>query len=205
VKIGARIAVVIPTVTGREDMLARVVAAYDATTPNMTLAVMRGFSTCAEAWNAGAEQLAGSLIGTTYLHFGADDLVPDDRWWVSAVDAVDQGVMPAPRIVNAAGELDYCGEHGRDLPEWTAVQMSVVPFFRWDQWDEIGPCLPIHYFSDNYLSYRAALAGYPTAVRRGYSFTHLWAQPGRGAGMSYEQRMRHDGEVFAAATGMRVP
>jgi Glycosyl transferase family 2 len=188
------ISVVVPTIPGREDHLARVIAAYEATTPDLQLIVEHDHPTCAHAWNAGAARATGD-----YLHFGADDLVPAAGWWEPAVEAVDLGLMPAPRIVNADGGLDYCGEHGRELTDWRMVQMSVVPFFTAAQWRLIGPCLPIHYYSDNYLSWRAAQAGHPTVVRRGYQFTHWWAQAGRGAGMTYEQRMRHDSQVFHAA------
>lgn len=198
----ARIAVVIPTITGREDHYERCVRAYQNTTAgevDIQLITVLDQPTCADGWNIGA-----GLARAPYLHFAADDLEPHPGWWVPAIEAVDEGLMPAPRIVNADGTLDYCGEHGVELPDWRMVQMSVIPFFTAEQWNRIGPCLPIHYFSDNYLSWRAAKAGHPTVVRRGYAFTHHWAQVGRGAGMSVDERMRHDGQVFSDATGMVV-
>jgi hypothetical protein len=32
-----------------------------------------------------------------------------------------------------------------------------------------------------------------------YAFTHHWAQPGRGAGMTEGERMLHDQAIFSAA------
>jgi hypothetical protein len=190
------ISVVIPTIVGREEHYARCVAAYERTVPaaDLQLITMRDFPTCGEAWNAGAARATGD-----YIHFTADDLEPHDGWWQPAVEAVSQGSLPAPRIVNAAGELDYCGIHGRELVDWKMVGMSVIPFMTRAQWAAIGPVLPIHYWSDNYISWRGMRAGYPTVVRRGYQFTHHWAEAGRGAGMSYSERMQHDAKLFNAA------
>jgi hypothetical protein len=190
-----KITVVIPTVSGRETDLARCLDAYlTRSTHDVELLTYLNFMTCAEGWNIGA-----SVADGDYLHFSADDLEPHEGWDVAAIEAVEAGFLPAPRIVNPAGKLDYCGVHGVEMEDWARVQMSVIPFMPLSLWQQIGPVPPIHYYSDNYVSHRAALAGWPTVVRRGYEFTHHWAQPGRGAGMTYEQRMAHDREVFFAA------
>lgn len=190
-----KITVVIPTVSGRETDLARCLDAYRSrSTHDIEIATFLDFATCAEGWNAGAKFAKGG-----YLHFSADDLEPHEGWDVAAVEACEAGVLPAPRIVNPSGALDYCGVHGVEMEDWARVQMSVVPFMPLDLWAQIGPVPPIHYYSDNYVSWRAARAGWPTVVRRGFAFTHHWAQPGRGAGMSYEQRMAHDEALFLAA------
>jgi Glycosyl transferase family 2 len=194
------ISVVVPTIVGREDHYARCVAAYERTLGDqLQLITMRDFPTCGEAWNAGAEQATGE-----YLHFSADDLEPHDGWLEPAIQAVRRGYLPAPRIVNPDGQLDYCGHHGVELPDKAIVAMSVIPFMTRQQWDRIGPSLNCHYFTDNYLSWRGLQAGYQTVVRRQYAFTHHWAQPGRGAGMTQEARMAHDRDLFLAATGQPI-
>jgi hypothetical protein len=191
------ITVVVPTIVGREEHYARCVAAYESRTSQpINIITLHDYPTCGEAWNAGAELADGE---GDYLHFTADDLEPHDGWDVPAMQAVKHGALPAPRIVRADGTLDYCGYHGVELPDKAIVQMSVIPFMSWEQWEKIGPGLPIHYFSDNYISWRGHQAGYPTVVRRAFAFTHHWAQPGRGAGMTYQQRMEHDKALFAAA------
>jgi hypothetical protein len=194
------ISVICPTIAGREEHYARCRAAYEANTiAPFEFITIRDKPTCADGWNEGAEQATGDLI-----HFTADDLEPHPGWDLPAIEAVRRGYLPAPRIVNPDGKLDYCGYHGIELPDKAIVDMSVIPFMTREQWDKIGPCLPIHYFSDNYLSWRGLQAGYRTVVRREYAFTHHWAQPGRGAGMSYPERMEHDRKIFEEATGLVV-
>lgn len=189
------ITVVIPTVAGREVDFARCVAAYrQRSVHELRIVTLHDMPTCGEAWNAGAEQANGD-----YLHFTADDLEPHRGWDVAAVAAADAGELPAPRIVRPDGRLDYCGVHGRELPDGMRVSMSVIPFMTMAQWQAIGPVLPVHYFSDNWISWRGRLAGFPTVVRRAFAFTHHWATAGRGAGMTYEQRMAHDRKIFDAA------
>jgi len=190
------ISVICPTVSGREDHFERCKAAYERTLGNdLQWISLKDYPTCGDAWNAGAEKADGE-----YIHFTADDLEPHDGWLEPAVEAVKRNYLPAPRIVNPAGGLDYCGYHGVEMPDKAIVEMSVIPFMSREQWDQIGPCLEIHYFSDNYLSWRGARAGYKTVVRRAYAFTHYWAEPGRGAGMTYGQRMDHDRKLFVQAT-----
>jgi hypothetical protein len=189
------ITVVVPTIQGREDDYLRCVTAYERTLGNqLDLVTIRDFPTCGEAWNEGAKQAKGE-----FLHLTCDDLEPHGGWHEAAIEAVVRGYLPAPRVVNANGVLDSCGLHGVELPDKAIVQMSVIPFMSMEQWDKIGPTLPVHYFSDNWLSWRGAQEGYATVVRRRYEFTHHWAQPGRGAGMTYQQRMEHDQAIYMAA------
>ncbi len=189
------ISVVIPTIQGREEHLARCVAAYEAhTTVPFELIVEHDHPACGPAWNAGAARATGDI-----LHFSADDLEPQPGWHVPAMEALAAGTLPAPRLVNQHGRLDSCGLHGVEMEDWAPVPMSVVPFLPCDLWAQVGPVLPIHYFTDNWISWRGARAGWPTVVRRGFAFTHHWAEVGRGAGMSYEQRMRHDRLMFLDA------
>lgn len=190
------ITVVVPTITGREDHYARCIEAYQTRSHfDLNLVTVKDLPTCGEAWNRGA------AVGAPgdYLHFSADDLEPHQGWDIAAMEVVDAGQLPAPRIVNPAGELDYCGDHGVDHPDGVQVQMSVIPFMSWAMWGRIGPSLNTHYFTDNYLSWRGYRAGYPTVVKRAYAFTHHWAQPGRGAGMTVAERMAHDRQVFHQA------
>lgn len=189
------ITVVIPTVTGREVDLARCLDAYlSRSVHDIIITTFLNFPTCADGWNAGAADAVGD-----YLHFSADDLEPHEGWDVAAIEATERGLLPAPRIVNQYGRLDSCGLHGVEMEDWAVVPMSVIPFMPLELWKKVGPVPSIHYFSDNYISWRAGLAGFKTAVRRDFAFTHHWAQPGRGAGMTYGERMQHDRDVFLTA------
>lgn len=189
------ISIVVPTIRGREEHLERCLAAYEAnTSEKFELIIEHDHPACGPGWNAGAERATGDII-----HFTADDLEPHEGWDVAALEALARGALPAPRLVNQHGLLDSCGLHGVEMEDWAPVPMSVVPFMTRDQWQAIGPVLPIHYFTDNWISWRAARAGWPTVVRRGFAFTHWWAEVGRGAGMTYQERMRSDQAAYLAA------
>jgi len=184
------ISVIVPTIAGREDHYARCVAAYQRTVgDDLDLITVRDAPACGAAWNEGAAQAKGE-----YLHFSADDLEPHDGWLTRALEVVDRGWLPAPRIVDPSGVSD-----GHNEQDWAPVDVSVIPFMSRAQWERIGPSLECHYFTDNYLSWRGARAGYQTVVRRGYAFTHHWAQVGRGAGMTQDQRMTVDRAAFEYA------
>jgi hypothetical protein len=191
-----KITVVVPTVSGREADLMRCLEAYRSRSIyDVELMTYLNLPTCADGWNLGAGQATGD-----YLHFSADDLEPHEGWDVAAVEACESHALPAPRIVNAAtGNLDSCGSSPIELPDWTHVTYSVIPFMPTNLWERIGPVPSIHYYSDNYVSWMAERAGWPTVVRRGFAFTHHWAQPGRGAGMSSELRMSVDNAAFEQA------
>lgn len=189
------ISIIIPTIPGREVHFERCITAYQQrTVSEFEILVEHGHPAVGPAWNAGAARARGDL-----LHFTADDLEPHEGWDVAADEAVQRGLLPAPRVVNAAGRLDSCGLHGVEMEDWARVPMSVVPFLPAALFEQIGPVLPIHYFTDNWISWRAARAGWDTRVRRGFAFTHHWAQHGRGAGMTYDERMAHDRIAFLDA------
>lgn len=190
------ISIVVPTIAGREDHLARCLAAYEAnTTQPFELIVEHDHPAVGPAWNAGAERATGDFI-----HLTADDLEPHPGWDMVALETVERGALPAPRVINQHGTLDSCGLHGVEMEDWAPVPMSVIPFLPVLLWEDyVRPVLPIHYFTDNWISLRAARAGWPTMVRRGFQFTHHWAQWGRGAGMTQDERMVHDQAIYLDA------
>jgi hypothetical protein len=191
------ISIVIPTVTGREEHLARCISAYEQRTrASFELIVLTDRATCGVAWQEGADQANGD-----FLHFTADDLEPHDSWDTQAIVAVGIGSLPAPLIDQGAAGRS-CGEHWRTIPAaWTEVRVTGVPFCNRRQWKKIGPMLPIHYFTDNWFSDRGRLAGYPTVACPDYRLTHHWAQPGRGAGTTQDQRMADDKAAYLDAGG----
>ena len=48
--------------------------------------------------------------------------------------------------------------------------------------------LDVHYASDVWVSYRGRQLGYETVLRHGFDVRHWHEQPGRGAGMSQNER-----------------
>ena len=195
------ISVVIPTIAGRETLLADCRRAYQDTLQGVDseIIVVEDRPTCGEAWVHGADQAQGD-----HIHFSADDLVPHPGWWQAAVSVTDLGFLPAPRILNTDGSIQSCG--GSDSWETEgrtgeATDFSRIPFLARQQWDLIrdlvvGLLPHIHYYTDNLLSAAGRIRGVRTGIHRDYLFTHSLAASGRGAGMTWQQRMLADEQRF---------
>jgi hypothetical protein len=174
------ISVVIPTVTGREELLEQTIAAFRATDAHLEFVIVRNHSTCGDAWNHGAEQATG-----TYLLLGGDDLIPDPVALDVAVTAAEEDVYPAPCIVRPDGTVESCGTLGQGLyltpgRDGIPCYNASVPFMLRNLWGVIGPSLPIHYHADDFLAYRARFdAGLSVETRQRYRFTHLDGQIGK--------------------------
>jgi len=126
------ITVVIPTIAGREHWLARCVAAYEASCVDCELIVIPDRGACGIAWQEGAEQASGA-----FLHFSADDLEPHVGWAEAAVECVESGAIPSPRILNSDGSLQSSGQWGVDLPAGTVTDIARIPFMSRAQWEAI--------------------------------------------------------------------
>lgn len=153
------ISIVIPTISGRADELARTVDAYRRLTPvSHELIVLHDLPTCAHAWNEGARLAQGG-----YLHMGADDLEPaSDAWAAAAITVCEQGGIPIGWV--AEPEQVF----GRDFAR--------VPFCKTGWWQDVPL---VHYYSDNAFTDLMARAGHPTRVVDGYDFLHRRSLVGR--------------------------
>lgn len=174
------VSVVVPTLSGREDVEAQTRAAFKATTEGVDIEwiLVKDKGVCGEAWNAGADLATGD-----YLMLACDDMVPHPGWLDVAITAADAGVFPAPRIITSDGELQNCGSFGGGMvlgecPDGAPVSISELPFFPRSWWMQ-NMCLPVHYYSDDWMGLLARDAGFRVEVRRGYCFTHLGCTVGR--------------------------
>lgn len=192
------ISIVLPTVDGREDIFGEVHAAYQRT-PYAEIIVIRNSPTVGVAWQQGAEQAQGN-----WLHFANDDCLPDDGWYEDAIGACAAGYIPSASMRTTSGYRQSLPAWGYLTADWTAVSCCLIPFMHRVQWEKIGPMFTGHMYTDNWVSWRADQAGWPTVHRQGYSFTHFWARPGRGAGMPEHARMAHDEENFKKAQRMAL-
>jgi hypothetical protein len=195
------ISVIVPTVEGRLAHLERCLNAYHATTARrLEILILADYPTCGIAWQKGAERATGR-----YIHFTADDLEPLEGWSDVAIETVEAGMLPAPLIYQRGLGMS-CGERWspEPPPDWTPMRVTGVPFMSMDQWEKIGPMIPLHYATDNYVSYRGRLAGIDTVARPEYAFIHHIATEGRGAGMTEGERQQHDRLAYERLTGEKV-
>lgn len=89
------IAAVVPTVPGREASLQRCLDSL----PEETIAhVMHGYRSCGAAWHDGMK--AAIRDGTPYVLLFADDLEARPGWEVRAIEMLDDGVLPAARLLD---------------------------------------------------------------------------------------------------------
>jgi hypothetical protein len=195
------ISVVVPTIAGREDYLSAAKCAYAAHTDDYELIIVEGHPVCGSAWVEGAARSRGDFI-----HFSADDLRPHEGWAVAARDVVSRGFLPAPRILNDDASVQSCGGSDgweTEHPTGRATDFSRIPFLTRELWERIAPAVSpflaaAHYYTDNAISVAAQTLGVQTGIHRDYLFTHSLAEPGRGAGMTWGQRMYADEMRFRA-------
>lgn len=177
-----RVAVIIPTIPGREEDVARCVEAYRRTAPDALVFIERGHPSCGAAWIAGAEKAAPF----DYLHLTADDLEPHDGWLETALETVQKGYIPAPLVYHPNGELESAGLanfgcHRGVYSDWMMIEGTTVPFLTRKMWDRIG-MIPVHYCTDLWVSHQGRNWGWETVVRTGMRFTHYNAPAGRNYG-----------------------
>jgi hypothetical protein len=196
-----RISVVIPTVEGREDHLERCVECYsreDGTDYELELVIEHDHPSCGAGWHAGAERCTGD-----YIHLTCDDIAPREGWAPPAVEAVDQGFLPAPQVYGPNGQPQSLPVVGWVAPDWTPVVMTALPFMSRAQYDLIKPLFLAHYFTDDWISARGEWFHIETMLRDKYAFDHYWAQVKRGAGLPGESaRMINDQKLFNEALQM---
>lgn len=197
------IAVVIPTIRGREALYERTVAAYRATA-DVSIITARDRPTIGQAWNNGAEAALG-VPGVEYLHLSADDVEPQPGWAEAATRTADRGGYPSPRILNIDGSLHSCGTMGGGmlLPECgdgTVCGSSPFPFMRLDEWAGVGPSIPAHYYADDFLAWSARQQGLEPVVVRDFCLVHLEGTQGRSRMV---QRSADDRQMFLDAVGER--
>ena len=188
------VTVPIPTVPGREEYLRRAIASYEAQ-GDVEIIVFRPSPTCGHAWHHGAQAARGR-----YIHFGADDVELAPGAFAHAIAAIQRNQHPAPLVLNPDGTVQSCGGSWASLePDGTVTAFSRGPFIATDWWSIVAP-IPsdLHYFTDNLVSARLEQRlGIPSVVCHGYRYVHHLAQPGRGAGMSENERMDRDRARYA--------
>lgn len=200
-----RVGVVLPTVTGREELLRRTREGYEAATPKdveLMIVSPRDADGVAEGWELGV----AALDGCDFIHLSADDVLPGPSWAEAAILAAEDGVYPSPRILKVDGSLESCGTLGgglwlEEMEDGAPAGASGFPFFAADLWDAIRPLPRIHYFADDFVAYQARRQGLIPKVVRDYCFTHLEGQVGR---LRHEAKNLYDRQVYRLAIAERA-
>jgi hypothetical protein len=177
-----KLSIVMPTIAGREDELARTIAAYERLTPaTIEWIVEHDHPTCAHAWNAGVAKATGSVV-----HCGNDDLEPESEYWFPS----------ALRVLGGAGvplgwvREDAIGTFGRDFTR--------VPMCRREWW---VPLPNIHYYSDNAFGDRMAATGHLPVVAEGFDFYHRRSMVGRD---ETPERVDRDRRMYEERNGLHL-
>lgn len=171
------VTVSIPSITGREQLLARAVAAYRAQEGCLVdVFTWMDMPACGYAWEMALQHGAGE-----YVHFGADDVELAPGAFMAAIRTIEQGKHPAPLVLNPDGSVQSCGEAwGHIVPDGTETSFSRGPMIA-RAWSEIVGPIPVemHYYTDNLVSERLRRAGIPSVVCHGYSYVHHMSPIGR--------------------------
>lgn len=170
--------VVCPTISGREHWLERCYASYESTIgepPGSTWEWLtyKDYKSCAIGWNKGVADSRGD-----YIHLTADDIEAHDGWLQRGICRIEQGAIPAARILNGDGSLQSCGDE-HDRPEGFVTEIARIPLLPRALALKIFPIQSDHYYSDNRVSDGARAHGWESVVTRGYLFTHHLALEGR--------------------------
>lgn len=173
------LSIIIPTITGREEWLEKCIEGYRLTAPYAEFIVIKDEPSCGHAWLKGYGQSSG-----WYVHFTADDLTPANTQWVLAgISKLDAGIVPAANVIDgkawtSRGESVklVCDSPLGDMGGWPNV---LVPLLTREMLELGNWLMPIHYGSDDWVTYRAVKLGYKVEKSMEYRFAHHVAPQGR--------------------------
>lgn len=187
---------IIPTIQGREDSLARCRESFEQNTyesngHRLNVIVVPDSKTCGWGWQQGL-----MASDAPYVALVADDIECRSGYWAEVcIDTVDMDFIPCPRVFTPDGRIESQGGdmHAfghilqRPRRNESLCDFTTVPFLSRQQADEIG-MIGTQYACDVWASYRGRQLGYDTILRHGYDLIHHQHPVGRGAGMSQNER-----------------
>lgn len=189
---------VIPTIRGREESLARCVDSYVTRAEgSVKPIVVRDSKTCGYGWARGLERGSAGVV-----LFACDDQeAVAEGWDTAALQTVSEGYVACPRVWTPDGRIESNGgsmaepHHlvRRPQAHGTLVDYTTVPLLSRELALEVGMLADCHYATDVWVSYRARQLGVETALCHGFEVVHHQEQVGRGAGM--EQGARDEMDV----------
>jgi glycosyltransferase involved in cell wall biosynthesis len=168
------LSVVLPTISGREHWLGKALASISETVDDYELLVYLDKPTCGVGWNLGIEEAKGD-----YVLLFADDLEAHPGWFQAGTQALGEGVIPCPRILNPDGTLQSCGTYAEEAENGTPSVVARVPLLTRCMAQTMFPIFDNQYMGDHWITYRGKILGWPTLVVREMVFTHHFAMEGR--------------------------
>jgi glycosyltransferase involved in cell wall biosynthesis len=166
--------VVVPTLSGREESLARGIASYEDTLAGVKLEiiVVKDRSTWPAACNEGYEKSKGDVI-----LFTSDDLEAMPGWWEAAKYHLDEfDELPAPRVYNFLPPPEGDWDNAEDGPHGAITPFTRIPIMRRDQWERIGRWPDdLIYYADLWVSEKGRHVGIETRMVHGFDFIHHWS------------------------------
>jgi glycosyltransferase involved in cell wall biosynthesis len=180
------VSVILPTLSVREHWLEKALASIERTVPSFELHVYHDLPACGEGWNLGIPQAKGE-----YVLLFADDLEAHSGWLEPAIESLDQGIIPCPRILNPDGSLQSCGTFAEEAADGTESVVARVPFLTRYMAQSMHPIFPNHFMGDHWITFRGKQLGWPTRVVRAMEFTHHFAQEGRIDTLAADVRAYH--------------
>lgn len=167
---GVLLSVVVPTISGREDSLARAIASYRDEADEII--VVENEPTWPSACNRGYERAKGDII-----HFSADDLEALPGWFSEVRGVLDADELPAPKVLNHSADGEWDNRY--DGADGALTHFTRIPIMTRDQYERIGPWPELQYVADVWVSERARTLGIQTRMVHSYAFVHHWSQVGR--------------------------
>ena len=176
------LAVVVPTITGREESLEITLRSYEETLAgdDFELIIIQDAPTWPEACNDGY-----SKADAEYYLFGADDLDAYPGWWEYGKEALQlrPNELPAPFVYDMRGpEETFQRANPLDGPDGALTHFTRVPLMTREQWEIVGPWPAIGYYADMWVSEKAKTLGIRTRMVENFAFFHRWSQIGRTDG-----------------------
>lgn len=156
--------VLIPTVGGRDAMLAQARMAYAHEGHGV-------HAITGTTWGGGCNALTAAHLDADYLLFACDDKLPLEGWFDAARQMLDAGIIPQSQNLTVQGYPVH--EYYDDLPhgakaDWTRDFLLTPAIY-----EKVGPMLDTTWFTDFDYSQRLVAAGYPMQACAGFTFTHL--------------------------------
>jgi len=168
------LSIVVPTISGREESLARTVASYEQTLvgEKYEIVVVKDESSWPRACNVGYERSKGDLI-----HWTADDLEAAPGWHLDLPQFFENDELPAPAVFDYSINGKFA--NAEDGPDGALTWFTRVPCCRRDQAERIGLWPDITYYADIWFSEKARAIGIETRMLYSYRFVHHWSSVGR--------------------------